>query len=157
MAIVRMMRFFPDTQLYIAGNDGTAYAADIRRFIADEGLSNVRLLVIVSNEERLWLYRNCRAFLFPSLFEGFGLPVIEAMSLRKPVFCSDATALKETGDRHAFFFRSFEPEEMATQIKTTLPEITEHRLAEAEQYARSFSYEKHFNAYIRLYTGLCSK
>jgi glycosyltransferase involved in cell wall biosynthesis len=49
----------------------------------------------VSDSELEWLYRNCFAFLYPSLFEGFGMPVLEAMALGAPVICSNTTSLPE--------------------------------------------------------------
>ena len=49
----------------------------------------------VSADDKNWYYANCEAFAFPSLAEGFGLPVIEAMNHGKPVFLSRLTALPE--------------------------------------------------------------
>ena len=49
----------------------------------------------VTDAELEWLYRHCFAFLYPSLFEGFGMPVLEAMSLGAPVICSNTTSLPE--------------------------------------------------------------
>ena len=53
----------------------------------------------VADQELEWLYRNCFALVYPSLFEGFGMPVLEAMALGAPVICSDTTSLPEvTGE-----------------------------------------------------------
>lgn len=49
----------------------------------------------VSDSGLEWLYRNCFGFLYPSLFEGFGMPVLEALSLGAPVICSNTTSLPE--------------------------------------------------------------
>ena len=158
LAIVRMMEHLPQYQLYIAGNDSTAYAGQCRSYIAEHRLSNVRLLGVVSNEERLWLYRHCEAFLFPSLFEGFGLPVIEAMAYSKPVFSSPATSLTEIGDKYACFFSDFEPQHMAKTVISKLPELkTEKALEAAKKYAETFSYEKHFTTYLQLYKHLLNE
>ncbi len=155
LAIIRMMRQMPDYRLYIAGNDQTAYADTCRRYIKKYGINNAFLLGIVNNAERQWLYNHCTAFLFPSLFEGFGLPVIEAMGHRKPVFSSSATSLNEIGGNHVAFFEDFVPEHMAEQVMTQLPSLqTDTALDESEAYARSFSYDKHFQSYIQLYKHL---
>ena len=61
--------------------------------------AGVELAGYVSDRELEWLYRNCFAFLYPSLFEGFGMPVLEAMSLGAPVISSNTTSLPEvTGE-----------------------------------------------------------
>ena len=57
--------------------------------------AGVELTGYVTDGELEWLYRNCFAFLYPSLFEGFGMPVLEALSLGAAVICSDTTSLPE--------------------------------------------------------------
>ncbi|MDR1762307.1 MAG: glycosyltransferase, partial [Bacteroidales bacterium] len=147
------MKLFPEKQLYIAGEATSNYAQKIKERIENENITNVTLLGIISNEERIWLYKNCEAFLFPSLFEGFGLPVIEAMQFGKPVFSSQETSLKEIGGNCAYFWDNFEPQHMKAVIDAHLQkfqadsELQEKTIA----YARSFSYEKHFEHYKELY------
>ena len=147
------MKLFPEKQLYIAGEATSNYAQNIQKRIENENITNVKLLGIISNEERIWLYKNCEAFLFPSLFEGFGLPVIEAMQCGKPVFSSQETSLKEIGGDYAYFWDNFEPQHMKAVIDSNLQafqnntELQEKTIA----YAHSFSYEKHFEKYRELY------
>ena len=69
---------------------GGSYDAD------EQGMPpNVHLLGFVSDEDACALIRNCRAFLYPSLYEGFGLPPLEALALGAQVVSSDATSLPE--------------------------------------------------------------
>lgn len=65
---------------------------------------NVIFLGYVSDEEMAVMYRACKAVIFPSLFEGFGVPVLEAMSYGKPVLCSNVTSLPEVGGDAVFYF-----------------------------------------------------
>ena len=158
LTIVRMMQYFPDKHLYIAGKNSTPYADIINNYIRKNNITNVNLTGIVNNNERLWLYQHCEAFLFPSLFEGFGLPVIEAMALGKPVFCSSETSLSEIGGDCACFFTSFEPEQMALCVRNNIetlmqPEQMNRRIS----YAHTFDYDKHFNQYFRVYTSLTNQ
>ncbi|MFT3752998.1 MAG: glycosyltransferase family 1 protein [Paludibacter sp.] len=159
--LLDMMKLMPDKHLYIAGKDAklkrkNGYAVELRRRIEDEGIMNVSLLGAVSHKEKIWLYKNCEAFLFPSLFEGFGLPIIEAMQFGKPVFSSKETSLKEIGGNFAYFWDDFEPNSMKDKITDNLLEFYKNKeIAEAEkQYAYSFSYEKHFEQYEKLYNEL---
>ena len=55
----------------------------------------------VADRELEWLYRNCFGFVYPSLFEGFGMPVLEAMALGAPVICSRTTSLPEVAGEAA--------------------------------------------------------
>ena len=152
LSIVRMMQFFPDHHLYIAGKADTDYADTIRDYIRRNSIDNVTLTGIVSNNDRLWLYQHCKAFLFPSLFEGFGLPIIEAMALGKPVFCSSKTSLAEIGGEHACFFNSFQPEQMALCVKNNIHSLSQTLPTQQRiQYAHTFNYDKHFSQYLDLY------
>lgn len=69
---------------------------DFDAFIKSKNLgSRVILAGYVTDEELIWLYRNCRANFYPSHFEGFGLPVLEGMGLGAASICSDTSSLPE--------------------------------------------------------------
>jgi len=81
--------------LVLAGGKGWLMD-DVARTVAELGIAEHLVFTgYVSDAELAWLYASCHAFLYPSLFEGFGLPVLEAMSLGAAVICSDATSLPE--------------------------------------------------------------
>ena len=149
--LLDIMQYLPQYQLYIAGNDHTEYADRIRASIATKGIQNVHLMGLVSPEEKVWLYRHCAAFVFPSLFEGFGLPIVEAMLFRKPVICSQETSLIEIGGTHVQFFeKGYPPKESAELIERTIQNNTEKQET-AFQYATSFSWEHHVQKYLTIY------
>ncbi len=150
--LLDMMRYLPQYQLYIAGKDNTDYAQFIRHKIAEEGIENVHLLGIVTPAERVWLYRHCAAFVFPSLFEGFGLPVLEGMLFRKPVICSHETSLVEIGNQHVSFFPvDYPAEESARLITSAIENATPARLEAAFRYATSYSWKRHLESYLHIY------
>ena len=64
-------------------------------FAKEASPAGVVLAGYVADQELEWLYRNCFALVYPSLFEGFGMPVLEAMALGAPVICSNTTSLPE--------------------------------------------------------------
>ena len=81
--------------LLIAGGDGWK-AEEIKKEIQSIDKENkIQLLGYVSRQKLAALYQNAEAFLFPSLYEGFGLPVLEAMAASTPVLTSDVSALPE--------------------------------------------------------------
>ncbi len=153
--LLDMMKLMPDKKLYLAGNYDTEYGRMIKRRIEEEKIENVVLSGAVSEEEKAWLYANCEAFLFPSSFEGFGLPVIEAMQFGKPVFSSKETSLKEIGSQYAYFWEVLEPEQMKKTIEDNLDKFYANpQLADSERdYALSYSYEKHFAEYEKIYSS----
>jgi len=81
--------------LALAGGKGWL-EEDLVDYICKLGLSDrVHILGYVSDSELIWLYRNCFCFVYPSLYEGFGLPVLEAMGQGAPVITSSTTSLPE--------------------------------------------------------------
>ncbi|MDR1562439.1 MAG: glycosyltransferase family 4 protein [Dysgonamonadaceae bacterium] len=154
--LLDVMKDFPDHDLYIAGESHRRYAIEIAERIEKENITNVFLSGICLQEEKVWLYRNCRAFLFPSLFEGFGLPAIEAMRFGKPVFAAASTSLPEICAGHACMWDNFEPEYLIKSIRQFLNQFdADPQKAEKEiEYAHSFDYRKHIDAYVSIYRSL---
>lgn len=101
---------FPQYRLVLAGPDNPAYREQILEQARQLGVAD-RLVLPgpVDEATKWWLYAHCDAFLFPSLHEGFGLPVAEAMSFGKPVFSSASSSLPEVGGTEAFYFPAFDP------------------------------------------------
>lgn len=155
--LVPVLHHFKDFFLVIAGDKSHKYAEEVYQIAKDHGLEKRLILPgTVSDEEKYWLYQNCTAFLFPSLAEGFGLPVIEAMSLGKPVFLSTSTSLPEIGGKEAFYFNDFKPEAMAEIIHQGLSEITFDRTKSEriKEWADQFSWTRAAEAYQKLYNEL---
>ena len=149
--LVDLMRHFPEYDLYICGDDHFPYSRVVREHIQSLPTQNARLCGKISQEEKVWLYAHCQAFLFPSVGEGFGLPVIEAMQFGKPVFISTATCLPEIAGDAAFTWESLEPNAMAERVKQGLSAFTPMMAEHARQHAQEFSYERHIAEYLKLY------
>ena len=103
--------------LVLAGKQGWL-EAELVDYIVDLGLSQrVRVLGYVDDAILLWLYKSCVAFIYPSLYEGFGLPVLEAMSLGSPVITSEVTSLPEVGGDAVLYIK---PDQEESIIKAML-------------------------------------
>jgi glycosyltransferase involved in cell wall biosynthesis len=105
--LVRLLRektIHPETRLVIVGIAGPE-TANIHRFIQEAGIGgHVVLLNGISEAELQWCYRNCEALLAPSLTEGFGLPVAEALLAACRVVCSDIRPFRELGGGDCRYF-----------------------------------------------------
>jgi glycosyltransferase involved in cell wall biosynthesis len=90
--------------LVIAGKD-TWFAPRVRAAARESGVADrIHFTGYVSDEELLDLYNACEVFVFPSFYEGFGLPVLEAMACGRAVACSDTSAIPEVADSAAILF-----------------------------------------------------
>ncbi len=90
-------------KLVISGVNGHA-AAELKKEILDRNLQNaVTLTGFISNEERNTLYQNCHTFLFPSIFEGFGMPPVEAMLFGTPVVTTRCASIPEVTQGKAVY------------------------------------------------------
>lgn len=115
-------------------------------------LNRVHITGPVTDDDKAWYYQNCSAFVFPSIAEGFGLPVIEAMHFGKPVFLSKFTSLPEVGGNAAYYFDNFEPNHMqGVFAKGMLDFINRDRAQEMVVQAGEFSWERAANQYLDLY------
>ena len=118
--------------LVLAGH-ATPYEAELRARAVDLGLGeHTRFLGWVPSEELEGLYRSATCFVFPSLYEGFGLPVLEAMARGTPVACSNRGALIEVADDAALLFDPEQPDAIAAAIEKLLADpIERERLSRA--------------------------
>jgi glycosyltransferase involved in cell wall biosynthesis len=146
-----------DMELVIAGPaddpDYLHYMKDsARRLGVDEKL---RMLGPITEAEKSWYYQNCYAFAFPSLSEGFGLPVAEAMSVGKPLFLSDKTALPEIGKDVAFYFSDFDEHYMQHVFISGMESYKKHRMEDRiKKRSSEFCWQKAASQYIDLYRSL---
>lgn len=151
--LLDVMKEFPDYDLFICGDDHFAWADTIRRRLAKEQINNVFLTGKISDEARIWLYAHCRAYLFPSQGEGFGLPAIEAMQFGKPVFVANATCLPEITGGHAYVWQALDAKTMCDTLREGLAhyDANPQQAETLKQHASTFSYEHHVEQYIQLY------
>jgi glycosyltransferase involved in cell wall biosynthesis len=141
-----------DMELVIAGIE-----SDYKEKIITEAekygcAGRVKITGPISDADKAWYYKNCEAFVFPSLAEGFGLPVIEAMHFGKPVFLSRYTSLPEVGGDAAWYFDSFDGKAMQNTLLNGLREFHDKKLsAVIQQHAIKFNWEHTAKQYLALY------
>lgn len=114
----------------------------------------IHLIGAITEPEKHWYLQNCKAFLFPSIAEGFGLPVIEAMQYGKPVFISDHTCLPEIGGEFAYYFNhDFDRHKMQQEFENGLDDFEKggKNPSQIKEHALSFSWETAAKKYWEIY------
>lgn len=143
-----------DFELVIAGIlSDRKYVEEILNNAKKNGVaSRLHLVGAISDQEKFWYYKNCTAFVFPSIAEGFGLPVVEAMRLGKPVFLSRLNSLPEVGGENAFYFDDFDQESMLRTFELAVPQFDNDELKEKLiQHSMQFSWESAAKKYLKIY------
>jgi glycosyltransferase involved in cell wall biosynthesis len=153
--IVEMMMFLPELHLCLAGSSNNNYGEFVKNRVVELGLQDrVSFKGVISERDKWMLYANSEALVFPSKLEGFGLPVLEAMAMQKPVFASTDGALPETGGDYAYYFPSLEPEDMARFFAASMNQNQSSAGSEREAYARGFSWQRAVEQYVNFYRTL---
>jgi glycosyltransferase involved in cell wall biosynthesis len=135
----------PDGPLLVLPGYPTPFEGRLAEAISRLGLrGRVRLLGWVSDADLEGLYRAARCFVFPSLAEGFGLPVLEAMERGLPVACSSASSLPEVAGDAARYFDPLDLDDIRRAIAELMTdEALRSRLGVAgRERARQFSWER---------------
>ena len=109
------------------------------------------------NDKKLFfLYKNARALIYPSKYEGFGLPVLEAMASNCPVICSNASSLSEVGGDSVQYFDPYNLDEMNDVINATI--YSDDKLGElkkkGEIQSKLFSWDKCSSETLNIYKDL---
>lgn len=148
----------PALPLVFAGGKGWLMEGFERR-LEDLGIAaHVMLTGYVRDEELVWLYRNCFAHLYPSLFEGFGLPVLEGLQFGAPTIASSSSALPEAAGDAALLVDPHDTEAWAqAMLRMTREAGLRERLREAgPRQAARFDRRTAAAAMLEVYAQACA-
>jgi glycosyltransferase involved in cell wall biosynthesis len=144
-SVVRALPELDEDVLLVLPGAPTAYERELRMVAEDLGVaSRVRFPDWVSEEELDGLYALSRAFVLPSLIEGFGLPVLEAMARGVPVACSNIAALSEVAGDAALLFDPQSQDDVTVAVRRVLEDRTfAERLARrGHERVKEFTWER---------------
>ena len=145
-------------RLIIAGNGG-AYSDTVRNEAQSSPFAREIFLTGFFPHENFGdLYRNAAACIFPSVNEGVGLPVMEAMASGLPVACSSSGALQEIAGDGAVYFDSDSIEDMAATIEKVVSdtELREKLVKNGLKKAEAYSWEKTAERIVEIIQSVCS-
>lgn len=147
-----------DLPLVIAGR-ATAFIDELRQQIHQLNLEGqVILLSDLPSDELPTLYQCATAFVFPSLYEGFGIPVIEALESGLPVIAATGSCLEESGGPDSLYVAPSDGGQWAEAILKVLDDedLRHHMSVKGREYAQRFSDESICKQLTRIYKNLLS-
>ena len=121
--------------------------------------NDIKYLGFVSNELLHTLYKNAACYIFPSLYEGFGVPLIEAMLYSIPVASSNQASLPEVGGEGCVYFNPLNVDDAANKIKEliTNKNIMETIIKKQPEVLKKFDRECSIGKFIDVYQGILNK
>ena len=112
-----------DYDLVLVGRKGWKVDELIQKYDSNH---RIHITGFIKDEHLNTIYRNAECFVFPSLYEGFGLPPVEALSAGTPVISSDAASMPEVLRKQALYFKNDSEEELKRillELDTILPSL----------------------------------
>ncbi len=155
---VRALSYLPEEIHLVLVGKATKYTAHILQEAAQRQLTH-RLHVLhgVSDADLPALYTQAEAFVYPSRYEGFGIPVIEAIRMRLPVVACTGSCLEEAGGPDNIYVDPDDAEALAVALRQVLKGSAgrEQRVAKSLTYIRRFENNDAAQHFAQLYRELC--
>lgn len=138
--------------IYVIGKKGNDYDNIIKEIVRTGIKDKVKFFGYVKDEELTNLYMEAYAFVFPSFFEGFGLPVLEAMAMGIPVLCSNTSSIPEVGGNAVLTFNPYKDSEIAKQMEKIITKngLREEMITKGLERAKMFSLDNTAEGTLRI-------
>jgi glycosyltransferase involved in cell wall biosynthesis len=164
--IVRLVEAFskltpkhPNLKLLIVGKKGWLYEDILKAPQKYNVESDVKFLDFVEDSKMQNLYKDALCFVLPSLYEGFGLPVLEAMKYGCPVVLSNVSSLPEAGGDAALYFDPQDADDMAKTMDKVIsdPKLRGNMIKKGHGQVKKFSWEKTAKQTLSVLEDLANK
>jgi glycosyltransferase involved in cell wall biosynthesis len=144
-----------DIPLVVIGKS-TPYAKKIMEYIVEKHIPDVYFLEQVIHSDLPPIYQLSSVFVYPSSFEGFGIPVLEALNSGIPVIAATGSCLEETGGNHSIYVNPENSKEIGNALTKVLSsnELRESMVTEGYKYAMNFRQENTLGKLMELYEKL---
>ncbi|TGL04533.1 glycosyltransferase family 1 protein [Leptospira bouyouniensis] len=115
-SIIPLFKEFPNLNIIVAGG-GNISSSETKLLKESQIEDKIFFKSFHNDSELISLYRSCRLFVFPSIYEGFGIPIIESMQNGCPVVCSNTSSFLEVAGDAAFYFNPMEAESIFESVR----------------------------------------
>ncbi len=156
LTILKALKELPEQKLVVIGN-GKAYKIKCLRFIAEHNLSDrVIFLSDLNLEEMAAIYREAQILIYPSIFEGFGIPILEALFSKTPIITSKGGCFSEAGGPNSKYINPLSLDEMKKAILEiqNSPKLQEEMATKGFEYAQKFTDDKIAHNLMEVYNCL---
>jgi glycosyltransferase involved in cell wall biosynthesis len=154
---VKALPYLPDDLSLVVVGRHTKYTDEVIDYAKQQGLAHrVKVMHGVTDEQLPQLYAGAEAFVYPSRYEGFGIPIIEAISCGLPVVACTGSCLEEAGGPDSLYVDPDDEQAMAAAIRQVLKgtEGREQRISRSQQYIRRFEGNDVAGQVFELYQSL---
>lgn len=141
-SIVPLLKKNPSISILCLG--GGKFSKKEEQFFLTEGI-NFQLHQVNAKDSQIpFYYSNALLFVFPSIYEGFGMPILESFACKCPVVCSDTSCFKEIAKNGALYFNPFSTESIYCQVKLALERssLREELVLNGSKRINFFSWKK---------------
>jgi glycosyltransferase involved in cell wall biosynthesis len=146
-------------RLVLAGQD-TWFGAKVREAARNSGVEErIFFTGFVTDEDLLRLYNACDCFVFPSFYEGFGIPILEAMACGRAVACANTSAMPEVADGAGLLFDPNRPDEIVRALRDILidSELRGRMERLGLQRAATFTWQKSAQLTLQVYEQVAGR
>lgn len=150
---------YPDLGLVIAGGKGWKSKPIYKQAHTSRYARDIKFLDYVPAEEKVYLYNLATIFVYPSFYEGFGFPPLEAMACGIPTIVSASSSLPEVVEKSALMIDPYNARSISVAISGLLQdnELYNHFVSTSQEQAKKFSWAKAAEYYLALFERLASK
>ncbi|MCU7551299.1 glycosyltransferase family 4 protein [Chitinophagaceae bacterium LB-8] len=151
-------RLLHRNDLYLICAGGGVFTSEEKSLIDKLGLSEMVAQITIQDQLLPLFYRNARAFIFPSEYEGFGMPVLEAMACGCPVILSDNGVFREIGEEAALYFNLNDEQMLNHCVERVLEDqsLRDYLIKEGFKREKLFSWDKTARGYYETIMKLMS-
>ena len=148
-----------DVALVLAGQEGYHSEQVMQTLMALKTKRSIRYIGYVTHNEKVELLRHAAAFVFPSFYEGFGLPILEAMALGVPVVTSKTTSMPEIAERAALFIDPTNVADITRGLREVLtkPDVAKRLHEAGPKQAAKFSWQRCAEETMAVYRKVAGK